>query len=284
MILTFQPFVGAIAAGRCAVIKPSEAVPHFSKLLAEVVPKYIDASAYHVVNGAVPETTKILELQWDHIFYTGNGRIARIVASAAAKHLTPCSLELGDKSPAVVDASYDMEVAAKRILWGKYNNVGQAREQVGGAFQGKRDPTRRRIEPVTVKGVDENDSLLEEEIFGPILPVIAVDSLDEAIDFINARPHPLVLYAFTEDPAVKERLVNETQSGGIAFNDTFQHLAVGELPFLGIGESGYGYQFMRYSFDAFTHLRSSVDIPKSEEPNLSLRYPPYKPEAYQLLP
>ncbi|KAI6008015.1 Aldehyde/histidinol dehydrogenase [Pisolithus marmoratus] len=273
MILTLQSLVGAIAAGRCAVIKPSEAVPHFSKLLAELVPKYIDASAYHVVNGAVPETTKILELQWDHIFYSGNGRIARIVASAAAKHLTPCSLELGGKSPAVVDASYDMELAAKRILWGKCNNVGQAREQVGGAFQGKRDPTRRRIEPVTVKGVDENDSLLEEEIFGPILPVIAVDSLDEAIDFINAR-HVLE----------QIRFVNETQSGGIAFNDTVQHLAVGELPFLGIGESGYGYQFMRYSFEAFTHLRSSVDILKSEEPNLSLRYPPYKPEAYQLLP
>ncbi|KAI6046589.1 Aldehyde/histidinol dehydrogenase [Pisolithus marmoratus] len=327
MILTLQPLVGAIAAGRCAVLKPSEAVPHFSKLLAELVPRYIDASAYHVVSGAVPETTKILELQWDHIFYTGNGRIARHVASAAAKHLTPCSLELGGKSPVVVDASYDMELAAKRILWGKCNNICVAPdyilvprqkqdelvrrfekaykaffpngalddahyggivndfhfqrlsalldrsqgEQVGGAFEGKRDPTRRRIEPTTVKGVDENDPLLEEEIFGPILPVIAVDSLDEAIDFINARPHPLVLYAFTEDPVVKERLINETQSGGIAFNDTFQHLAD-------------GYQFMRYSFDAFTHLRSSVDIPKSEEPNLSLRYPPYKPEAYQLLP
>ncbi|KAI6046580.1 aldehyde dehydrogenase [Pisolithus marmoratus] len=342
MILTLQPLVGAIAAGCCAVIKPSEAVPHFSKLLAELVPKYLDASAYRVINGAVPETTKILELQWDHIFYTGNGRIARIVASAAAKHLTPCSLELGGKSPVVVDASYDMELAAKRILWGKCNNAGQIcvapdyilvprqkqdelvrgfekaykaffpngalddahyggivndfhfqrlsalldrsqGEQVGGAFEGKRDPTRRRIEPVIVKGVDENDSLLEEEIFGPLLPIIAVDSLDDAIDFINARPHPLVLYAFTEDPVVKERLINETQSGGIAFNDTFQHLAVGELPFSGIGESGYGYQFMRYSFDAFTHLRSSVDIPKSEEPNLSLRYPPYKAEAYQLL-
>lgn len=342
VILTLQPLVGAIAAGCCAVLKPSEAVPHLSGLLAELVPKYLDTSAYCVINGAVPETTKILELQWDHIFYTGNGRIARIVASAAAKHLTPCSLELGGKSPVVVDAAYDMELAAKRILWGKCNNAGQIcvapdyilvprqkqdelvrgfqkayktffpngalddahyggivndfhfkrlsamldrsqGEKVGGVFEGRRDPERRRFEPVIVKGVDENDSLLDEEIFGPVLPIVAVDSLDEAISFINARPHPLVLYAFTEDPAVKERLINETQSGGIAFNDTFQHLAVAELPFSGIGESGYGYQFLRYSFDAFTHLRSSVDIPKSEENNLSLRYPPHKPEAYQVL-
>ncbi|KAG6330829.1 hypothetical protein ID866_8261, partial [Astraeus odoratus] len=121
MGLTFQPLIGAIAAGCCAVVKPSEAVPHFSKLIAELLPKYLDTSAYRVVNGAVPETTKLLELQWDHIFYTGNGRVGRIVASAAAKHLTPCSLELGGKSPVFVDSSYDMELAAKRIMWGKCN-------------------------------------------------------------------------------------------------------------------------------------------------------------------
>ncbi|KAI6129084.1 aldehyde dehydrogenase [Pisolithus thermaeus] len=340
--LTLQPLVGAIAAGCCAVLKPSENVPHFSELLAKLVSQYLDTSAYRVVNGAVPEITKVLELQWDHIFYTGNGRVARIVTTAAAKHLTPCSLELGGKSPVVVDAAYDMELAAKRILWGKCNNAGQIcvapdyilvprqkqdelvrgfekayrtffpngalddadyggivndfhfkrlstmldrsqGEKVGGAFEGRRDPARRRLEPVIVKGVDGNDSLLEEEIFGPLLPIVVVDSLDDAIDFINARPHPLVLYAFTEDPNVKERLINETQSGSIVFNDTFQHLAVAELPFSGIGESGYGYQFLRYTFEAFTHLRSSVDIPKSEESRLSLRYPPHKPEAYQVL-
>ncbi|KAI6110138.1 aldehyde dehydrogenase [Pisolithus sp. B1] len=326
VILSLQPLVGAIAAGCCAVLKPSENVPHLSELLAKLISKYLDTSAYRVINGAIPEITKILELQWDHIFYTGNGRIARIVATAAAKHLTPCSLELGGKSPVVVDAAYDMELAAKRILWGKCNNAGQickkqdelvrGFEKAYKAFfpngalddadyggivndfhfkrlstmldrsQGEkagRDPARRRLEPVIVKGVDGNDSLLEEEIFGPLLPIVAVDSLDEAIDFINARPHPLVLYAFTEDPNVKERLINETQSGGIAFNDTFQQLAVADLPFSGIGESGYGYQFLRYSFEAFTHLRSSVDIPKGEESRLSLRYPPHKPEAYQVL-
>ncbi|KAG6332317.1 hypothetical protein ID866_6770, partial [Astraeus odoratus] len=121
MVLTFAPLIGAIAAGCCAVVKPSEAVPHFSKLVAELLPKYLDTSAYRIVNGAVPETTKLLELQWDHIFYTGNGRVGRIVASAAVKHLTPCSLELGGKSPVFVDSSYDMELAAKRIMWGKCN-------------------------------------------------------------------------------------------------------------------------------------------------------------------
>ena len=126
MIITFQSLIGAIAAGCCAVIKLSEVVPHFSNLIAKLVPKYLDPSAYRVVNGAIPEASKLLELQWDHIFYTGNGRVGRVVASAAAKHLTPCTLELGGKSPVYVDPTYDMELAAKRILYGKCNNAGQA--------------------------------------------------------------------------------------------------------------------------------------------------------------
>jgi aldehyde dehydrogenase (NAD+) len=125
MILTFQPLIGAIAAGCTAVLKPSELVPTFSQLLEEIVPKYLDPNVCRVVNGAVPETSELLELQWDHIFYTGNGRVARIIASAAAKHLTPLSLELGGKSPVIIDSAYDIDLAAKRILWGKCNNAGQ---------------------------------------------------------------------------------------------------------------------------------------------------------------
>lgn len=127
VVLTFQPLIGAIAAGCCAVIKPSEAVPHVSQLIADLLPKYLDTSAYRVVNGAVQVATKLLEFQWDHIFYTGNSRVARIIASAAAKYLTPLSLELGGKSPVLVDSAYDMDLAAKRILWGKCNNAGQVR-------------------------------------------------------------------------------------------------------------------------------------------------------------
>ncbi|KAG2740391.1 aldehyde dehydrogenase [Suillus brevipes Sb2] len=339
MILTFQPLIGAIAAGCTAVLKPSELVPTFSQLLEEIVPKYLDPNVCRVVNGAVPETSKLLELQWDHIFYTGNGRVARIVASAAVKHLTPLSLELGGKSPVIIDSAYDIDLAAKRILWGKCNNAGQIcvapdyilvqrdkQDELVKAFQkhynaffpdgaldsplfgsivselhhkrltsllsrtkgeivlqGRADAARRRLEPTIVKDVADGDSLLEEEIFGPILPIVPVDSLDQAIDFVNARSHPLVLYAFSDNESMKQRLVSETQSGGIVFNDTFQHLAVSELPFAGVGESGYGYQFMKYTYDTFTQLRSSIDMPKGAEQHLAIRYPPHSEEAVKAL-
>ncbi|KAG8215120.1 Aldehyde/histidinol dehydrogenase [Butyriboletus roseoflavus] len=342
VILTFQPLLGAIAAGCCAVIKPSELIPHLSQLIADLLPKYLDSSAYRVVNGAVQEATKLLELQWDHIFYTGNNRVARIIASAAAKYLTPLSLELGGKSPVLVDPAYDMDLAAKRILWGKCNNAGQIcvapdyvlvhwtkqaelvqgfkkayksffpdgalgdshygsivnelhfdrlsslldrtkGEKVTDVLEGRKDAARKRIEPTLVINVKDGDSLLEEELFGPILPIIPMDGLGEAIAFINARSHPLVLYAFTEDPIFKQQLIDETQSGGIVFNDTFQQLAVNELPFAGVGESGYGCQVMKYTYDAFTQLRSSIDIPKEAEPFLQLRYPPHAPEAVEAL-
>ncbi|KAI9459378.1 aldehyde dehydrogenase [Boletus coccyginus] len=341
-IIISQTLIGAIAAGCCGVVKPSEAVPHFSQLIADLLPRYLDPSAYRVVNGAVQEATKLLELQWDHIFYTGNGRVARIIASAAAKYLTPLTLELGGKSPVFVDSAYDMELAAKRILWGKCNNAGQIcvapdyilvhqmkqdelvqgfkkayksffpdgaldsphygsivnelhfnrlsslldrtkGKTVTDVSEGRKDAARKRIEPTVVTSVKSGDSLLEEEIFGPILPIISVDSLDEALAFINALPHALVLYAFTEDPIVKQRLIDETQSGGIVFNDTLQQVAVNELPIAGVGESGYGYQTLKYTYDAFTQLRSSIDMPKEAEPFLELRYPPHGPEAMNTL-
>ncbi|KAH0833838.1 aldehyde dehydrogenase [Lanmaoa asiatica] len=360
VILTFQPLIGAIAAGCCAVLKPSEAVPHVSQLFADLLPKYLDPSAYRVVNGAVQEATKLLELQWDHIFYTGNSRVARIVASAAAKYLTPLSLELGGKSPVLVDSAYDMDLAAKRILWGKCNNAGQIcvapdyilvpwtkqdelvqgfkkayksffpdgalgdshygsivnkmhfdrlsslldrtkGEKITDVIQGRKDAARKRIEPTVVTHVKDGDALMEEELFGPILPIIPVDTLDEALAIINARPHPLVLYAFTEDAIVKQKrwlfsspvcvfrltrhfiVIKETQSGGIVFNDTFQQLAVNELPFAGVGESGYGYQIMKYTYDTFTQLRGSIDMPKEAESFLQLRYPPHGPDAVKAL-
>ena len=259
MILTFQPLIGAIAAGCCAVLKPSEIVPHFSNLIADLVPKYLDSSAYRVVNGAIPEASKLLELQWDHIFYTGNGRVGRIVASAAAKHLTACSLELGGKCPVYVDSTYDMDLAAKRILFGKCSNAGQASrsltwpyrpltcvypqicvapdyvlvlrqkqdeliqgfekaykaffpngalddvqygsivndmhfqrltnlldcsegEKVGGVMAGRRNPKKRRFEPILVKGVRENDSLLEEYVM-----VISICMLESLCSVISGR-------------------------------------------------------------------------------------------------
>jgi len=339
MILSFQPLIGAIAAGCTAVLKPSELVPTFSQLLADIVPKYLDSNAFRVVNGYVPETTKLLDLQWDHIFYTGNGKVARIIASAAAKHLTPMTLELGGKSPVIIDSTCDIDLAAKRILWGKCNNAGQIcvspdyvlvqrekQDELIKAFQkhykaffpegaldspmfgsivsdlhhkrltsllsrtkgevvlhGRVDPARRRMEPTIVKDVADCDSLLEEELFGPILPIVPVDSLEHAIDFVNARSHPLVLYAFSENESVKQQLVKETQSGNIVFNDTFQQLAVDDLPFGGVGESGYGSQVMKYTYEAFSYLRSSIDMPKEAEPQLAKRYLPRSEEAVKAL-
>ncbi|GLB44380.1 putative aldehyde dehydrogenase family protein [Lyophyllum shimeji] len=333
LILTLQPLYGAISAGCCAVIKPSELAANYAALLAQLVPKYLDHSTYRVVLGAVPETTKLLELQWDHIFYTGNGRIARIIATAAAKHLTPLTLELGGKSPVIVDGTFDIGLAAKRILWGKINNAGQIcvapdhvlvlrekQEELAAAFKaaydlfypegalnstsisrivsdahferlkgllertkgeivfGGKTNVKRGFEPTIVKNVAEGDSLLEEEIFGPILPLVPVDSVQEAIEFVNSRDHPLVLYVFTEDPKTKKAIIEETMSGNLVFNDTFQQLSVNELPFGGVGESGYGRQVLKYSYENFTYDRACIDVPKSAEPTLELRYPPYTEE------
>ncbi|KAG2111360.1 aldehyde dehydrogenase [Suillus clintonianus] len=150
-------------------------------------------------------------------------------------------------------------------------------------LQGRSDAARRRLEPTIVKDVADGDSLLEEELFGPILPIVPVDSLKQAINFVNARSHPLVLYAFSDNESVKQQLVSETQSGGIVFNDTFQQLSVNELPFAGVGESGYGNQFMKYTYDTFTQLRSSIDMPKEAEPHLAIRYPPHSEEAVKAL-
>ncbi|TFK50665.1 aldehyde dehydrogenase [Heliocybe sulcata] len=336
MILSMQPLIGAISAGCPAVIKPSEVAPAYAALIAELIPKYLDPTAYAVVNGGVAETTKLLELQWDHIFYTGNGRVGRIVASAAAKHLTPVTLELGGKSPVIIDAECDIDIAAKRLLNGKATNSGQicvcpdyvlipAHRQdaliaalkvhyaaffpegplnsssygrvvnamhhkrlmdmlsrtngtivLGGKTDGKLG-----LEPTVVKDVREGDSLLEEEIFGPILPIVPVKDMDEAINYVRARDHPLVIYAFTQNPELKERLIAETLSGNIVFNDTFQQLAVNEIPFGGMGESGYGLQIMKFSFDGFTHMRSSVDVPYDcENP---FRYPPYTEETRKMI-
>ncbi|EIN03578.1 aldehyde dehydrogenase [Punctularia strigosozonata HHB-11173 SS5] len=338
IILTLQPLIGAIAAGCCCVVKPSELAPAIAQLLADLVSRYLDPSAYRIVNGAVTETTKLLELKWDHIFYTGNGRIARIVAAAAAKHLTPVTLELGGKSPVIVDPSYDLELAAKRILFGKACNAGQIcvapdyvlipRSQQdelveamkariaecypegtlksdsygriisdlhqkrlksllnatkGVVVTGGQTDDDRGFELTIVKDVGKGDSLMSEEIFGPILPIVPVDSMDEAIAFVNERPHALVLYAFTEDPQVKQQITDTTASGSLVFNDTFQQLSVNETPFSGVGESGYGGQVMKYTFDGFTHLRTTIDIPKEAEPTLEVRYAPYTAEKLSIM-
>ncbi|TFY82462.1 hypothetical protein EWM64_g1550 [Hericium alpestre] len=315
--LSLGPLAGAIAAGCAVVLKPSELTPAYSALIAELIPKYLDPELYTVVNGAVPQSTKLLELPWDHILYTGGGRVARIVLTAAAKTLTPVSTELGGKSPVVIDSNCDLKVVGKRLMWGKTANAGQtcvAPDYVlveksfapalvqackdalkefypdgaeksdsfshmisAGHFdrlKGLIDNTKGEIvygggankdtlfiEPTLVLGVDANDSLMSEELFGPVLPIVLVKDVDEAIDFINARDHPLALYVFSKSSAFKAKVLDNTQSGAALVNDVLVHALVEGFPFGGIGPSGSGAHKGKFGFDMFTHLRPTLDSP-----------------------
>ncbi|KAH9073066.1 aldehyde dehydrogenase [Lactarius deliciosus] len=292
IFLSLQPIIGAISAGCPAVLKPSEIGPGVSSVLADLFPKYLDPSAYRIS-------------QW-----------------AAAEHLTPLTLELGGKSPVIIDANTtDLKIAAKRVLWGKTLNAGQicvapdyalilrsaqdafveaikeaaVELRLDGALAsdsvvvgGSTDDEKRRITPTVYRDVKEGDSLLEGEIFGPLLPIVPVDDIRQAIEYINAHPHPLVLYAFTEDAELKQALRDETKSGGLHFNDVIQHMSIDTLPFSGVGESGYGSQALKYTYDEYTQLRSSVDIPLAsgidrDEPRFSARYPPYTPATTRVM-
>ncbi len=328
--LVLAPLVGAIAGGNTAVIKPSEVAQHASAALARLVPQYLDPEAFAVVEGGVEETTGLLGQQWDHIFYTGNGTVGRIVMAAAAHHLTPVTLELGGKSPVIVDASANLEVAARRIVWGKFLNAGQTciapdyvlvDRTVEGALLarmtdavhefwgrdprtsvdygrivnerhfervsrladapgagevvvgGLRDAAARYYSPTILRGTDPTATIMQEEIFGPVLPTIAVDDLDEAIRFVTGRDKPLALYVFAEDPAVEARVLAETSSGGVCVNATLFHITVPGLPFGGVGESGMGAYHGRASFETFTHRKSVLRRPTKLDP--SIAYPPY---------
>ncbi len=326
--LALGPLIGALAAGNCALVKPSEVAPATSRLLAELLPKYVDEACVQVVEGGVPETTALLAERFDHIFYTGNGTVGRIVLEAAAKHLTPTTLELGGKSPCLVDASADLDIAARRIVWGKFFNAGQTcvapdhvlvhesveeallarmqevvRDFYGAdprqspdygrivsarhldrllkllpgsgtiATGGEADAEDRYLAPTILRDVPASAPVMEEEIFGPILPVLRMASMDEAIAFVKARPKPLALYLFTSDPMVQQRVLERTSSGGVLVNHTTIHEVVPSLPFGGVGASGMGAYHGKASFETFSH-RKSVLI-KSTWFDLPLLYPPY---------
>ena len=329
--LTLAPLVGVLAAGNTAVLKPSESAPATSSLIAELVPRYLDERVIQVVEGAVEETTALLGEQFDHIVYTGGAAVARIVMTAAAQHLTPVTLELGGKSPAIVAADADIEVAARRITWGRFTNAGQTcvapdyvlvarsvEDRFLGAvlrsvhdFYGENpkvsadfgrivndhhfdrltglldaggyeavvtggvgDRASRYFAPTVLAGVAPDAGVMAEEIFGPILPVIAVDNVDEAVSFVNARPHPLALYVFTDDAPTAERIVERTRSGGVSINHTMIHLGIPDLPFGGVGPSGIGAYHGEAGFDRFSHRRAVLS--KATKPDPSVTYPPYK--------
>ena len=325
--LLLSPLVGAIAAGNCAVLKPSEVTPHVSALLAELVAKYLDQDAIVLVEGAVDETTALLEQRFDHIFYTGNGAVGRIVMQAAVKHLTPVTLELGGKSPVIVAADANLDVAARRIAWGKWLNAGQtciapdyvlvdaSIEQdlidrlvktvhefygedprqtpdygrivsqrhlrrlvslIDGAevvTGGQSDEAERYLAPTILRNVRPDAKIMSEEIFGPILPILAVPDVDAAIRFVNERDKPLALYVFTGSDETAERVLGETSSGGACVNATIWHVANPHLPFGGVGPSGMGSYHGRGSFETFSHRRAVVSKTTRIDPKLV--YPPY---------
>ena len=325
--LVVLPLIGAIAAGNCAVVKPSEISPNVSALLAKWVPMYLDPKAVQVVAGGVPETTALLREKWDHILYTGNGTVGRIVMEAASKHLTPVTLELGGKSPCIVDESADLDMAAKRIVYGKFFNAGQTcvapdyvlvhnhvhdalvnrmvstiREFYGDdpkqspdfarivnerhharltrllantdvVTGGEADLSDRYIAPTILRNVSEDDPVMQEEIFGPILPVISVPSVESAIGFVNRHEKPLALYVFAGDEAAQDRVLSGTSAGGTVLNHVWLHVGVPELPFGGVGESGMGAYHGRQSFETFSHKRSVLKKPTLPDP--PILFPPY---------
>ncbi|KII87684.1 hypothetical protein PLICRDRAFT_141625 [Plicaturopsis crispa FD-325 SS-3] len=329
--LSIGPIAGALAAGTPVCLKPSENSPATSALIAELVPKYLDEDLVRVVNGGIAESTKILDLQWDHILYTGGSHVGRIVAAAAAKHLTPVTLELGGKSPVVIDPACDLNLCARRLLWGKFTNAGQTCVApdyvlVPAHFQGKlvdalkktynefypkgaaassdfsrmvtpqhfsrvhrlvqntsgtivlggdADEATKFIAPTVVSDVKPDDSLMSEEIFGPVLPIVPVKDVDEAIAFINKHDHPLVVYVFSQSAAFKAKVFDNTQSGATIANECNIHPGAEGLPFGGIGPSGSGYHTGKFTFDIFTHLRASMDSPGWLDLILGSRFPPY---------
>ena len=315
--LLLVPLVGALAAGNAVVLKPSEITPATSELIARLIPEYLDTDAVAVVEGGVPETTALLAQRYDHIFYTGNGAVGRIVMRAAAEHLTPVTLELGGKSPVFVDRGVDVAAVATRLAEAKFRNAGQtcvapdyvltdpdtasvlakelrtAVERVFSAdpkssetygrivnerhfdrvsallgsgttaFGGQSDRDDVYIAPTVLTDVRPDEPVMREEIFGPVLPIVNVDGLDEAIAFINDRDKPLALYVFTESGTTRERIAAETSSGAVGYGLPLAHLTVSDLPFGGVGESGMGSYHGRYSMETFSHRKAVLAKPLS---------------------
>ncbi|XP_066941585.1 aldehyde dehydrogenase, dimeric NADP-preferring-like isoform X1 [Macrobrachium rosenbergii] len=337
--LTMLPVAGAIAAGNAVVIKPSEVSPATAAAIANLVPKYIDKDCYPVVCGGIPETTELLKERFDYIFYTGSTTVGKIVREAANKYLTPVTLELGGKSPCYVDQDVDMDMAVRRILWGKLINLGQtciapdyilcskATEKIfvekakevlqewygddpqksenlcrivaerhvdrleeylkcgEAAIGGKVDRADRWVEPTVLVNVDKDSKILKEEIFGPILPVVNVDSHVEAISYINDREKPLAMYVFSKNKKKTEIFMKQVPCGGVTLNDTILHVAHTELPFGGVGHSGMGSYHGKFTFETFTHKKSCLSRSYNSfiDKAMRARFPPYTEKNLKLL-
>lgn len=323
--LSFAPVVAAIAAGNTVILKPSEVPAETSRVIAKIVNDHFDPSFFHVVEGGVEETTALLDQDWDKIFFTGSVPVGKIVYQAAAKRLIPVTLELGGKSPAFVTKNCNMDVAVRRIVWGKFLNAGQTciapdyilveqsiqekfieklvarieemkysldnenyvqiineknidrlekmldRNKV--CFGGEIDREKRWFQPTIMRDVTFEDKVMQDEIFGPILPIISYTSLDKAIIDVRKLAKPLSCYVFTNEKIAREKIIKEISFGGGAINDTIMHITNSKLPFGGVGNSGIGTYHGKAGFDAFTHYKSVLHKGTWFDPNM--KYPPY---------
>ncbi|TVY61962.1 Aldehyde dehydrogenase, dimeric NADP-preferring [Fusarium oxysporum f. sp. cubense] len=325
-LLTLQPVIAAITAGCCVVVKPSELSVASQNLMQDLAGRYLDPEAIRLVTGGPQETTKLLELKFNHIFFTGSTKVAKFVAAAAAKHLTPTVLELGGQGPAIVTAKADVDLAAKRIAYAKFLNAGQIclsvnhvfvdpevhdtfvqrlhhwtqqfsggesshmckivnkrnferlsgllEETSGNVFQASGNGGGNMLSPTVVTDVCINDSLLSEELFGPICPVLKATYKD-AVRQTSSGPHPLAIYIFSSDRSEIDYVLKNTISGGVTINDVLMHYGVPGAPFGGVGDSGQGYYHGKYGFMAFTHQRTILEMPTWMDKLMAFRYPPF---------
>jgi aldehyde dehydrogenase (NAD+) len=331
--LTLGPAVGAIAAGNTVVLKPSEVAPASSAVMADLVPKYLDSDAIAVIEGDGAVSQELIAQGFDHLLFTGGTEIGRKVYEGAAPHLTPVTLELGGKSPVIVSADADIDVAAKRIAWTKLINSGQIciapdyvladakiRDELVDKIKaavtkfesedpsGKRivnqrhfdrltaslaatkgdvvigggsDASKMCIQPTVVVDPDPAEPLMTDEIFGPILPVVTVQSLDDAITFVNSRPKPLAAYLFTKAKSIRERVIKEVSAGGMVINHLLFHFATHKLPFGGVGPSGMGAYHGKFGFEEFSHRKTVMTKPTRPDVGAFI-YPPYTEKAWKL--
>lgn len=330
VLLTLDPLADSIAAGNTAIIKPSAYSPATSALLQKIVSEIFPEEFVTVVTGGREENEHILEQKFDYIFFTGSTNVGRMVLEKAARHVTPVTLELGGKSPCIIDSSANLKLAARRIVFGKYLNCGQTcvapdyilcaksvkdeflghikdeiKRQYEKASYGKIinkkhfdrvcgliDPEKvvvggcnnaetLQIEPTVMDNVTWDDKVMQEEIFGPVMPILTFDSIDEVIEDINARAKPLALYIFAQDKSVIKKVTSRCSYGGGCVNDVVIHLATSNMGFGGVGESGMGAYHGKIGFDTFTHYKSIVD--KKTWIDLPMRYQPYSKSYDKLI-
>jgi len=336
LLLSLEPLVGAIAAGNCAVLKPSAYATHTSDIIEQVITECFPKEYCAVVKGGRQENDELLKQKFDYIFFTGSPIVGKFVMEAASKNLTPVSLELGGKSPVIVDETADISLTARRLVFGKFINAGQTCiapdylfvheskkdeliKQLGfwinefypknangdiedypriinkkhfdrllGLLKGENiilggnnNPEKLCIEPTILIDVNMDNPIMQEEIFGPILPIMTFGKIEEAILIIKSRPKPLALYFFSTDKAMQKRILNEISFGGGCINDTILHVASSHLPFGGVGNSGMGSYHGKASFDTFTHYKSIVN--KASWMDFSFRYRPYTKGKLKLI-